>query len=321
MSHVVGIGTPAVDYFLQTDISFLEKINVKPEDDLLLSDIKLSLKDITSRLRLIAKSPGGITINTLAVLSKLKIKTAFLGTVGKDRQGGYLLNLLKDVDTTKVVRRGKTSNCFCLLTKSGRERTFLSTVNIHENEFFNNIDLNYLNSATFIHISPLITDRQEGINKTVKLVSKIEGPKISFSPGFFYASLGLRKLAPILKRTYILFINRRELKILIGGDPKIAIKKLLKLGPQIIVLTLSEEGSQILTKNKNFRVKASVVKKILDTTGAGDTYAAGFLYGLLKNKSLEWSAKFASQLAAQSLSDYGINSLNNDLHNKSCLQK
>lgn len=307
MVDVIGIGSPALDIFFNTDNNFLKELNLKPEDDFLITEKKLKPTNITSRLKPVSQSPGGIAVNTLAVLSNLGIKTAYLGVVGKDKIGANWLKTIQNVETSRVLRLGKTSICFCLLTDNGKKRTFLSIINNHENDFLKNINYKFLNTAKFVHIGPLIKNRTEGIKETINLVSKIKSPKISFSPGIFYTSQGLQKLKPILKKTYILFINLKEIKSLISKDPKIASGLLLEFGPKIIVLTMADKGSFIATKNEQFRVKRENAEKIVDATGAGDSYAAGFLYGLLMNKSLEWSAKFASKLAAKSLSDYGIN--------------
>jgi len=96
------------------------------------------------------------------------------------------------------------------------------------------------------------------------------------------------------------------MKYLTHQNPKSGSKKLLKYGPKIVVCTLAEKGALVTTSNDQFHSPRVDVAKIIDTTGAGDAFAAGFLYGLIKNKSLKWSANFANQIAAKSLTDFGL---------------
>lgn len=306
MFDVISFGSPAVDYFFKTDNDFLTKLNLKPEDDFLFQDKKIKPQYIFNNLNIIAKSAGGISSNTAFVLSTLGAKTSYLGVIGTDKDGDYWLSQLKGVDTSHVLRKGKMSFCICLLTDKGKSRTFLSRVNEFENDFFNNAGIKFLNDTKIIHIGPLIKDAKAGVKLTINLLKQIKNPKISFSPSIFYTANGYKPILPILKRTHILFVNVRELKYLMDENPQKGSKKLLELGPKIVVCTMAGKGSLITTRDKQFKFSRINVKKIVDTTGAGDSYAAGFLYGLLKNKSLEWSAKYASEIASKSLGNYGL---------------
>ncbi len=307
MFDVISLGSPAVDYFFKTNNDFLTKINLKPEDDFLFQDKKIKPQYIFNNLKSVAKSAGGISSNTAFVLSTLGAKTSYIGVIGSDKDGKFWLSQMKGIDTSHVFKKGKMSLCFCLLTNNGKSRTFLSQVNVFENEFLKKLDDDFLNNTKIIHIGPLIKDAQEGIKLTIDLLNKVKKPKISFSPSIFYTSRGYEPILPILKRTHVLFLNIRELRYLIDDDPQKGSKKILELGPKIVVCTMAGKGSLITTQDKQFKFSRINTKKVIDTTGAGDTYAAGFLYGLLKNKSLEWSAKNASEIASCSLGDYGLN--------------
>lgn len=312
MLDLIAIGSPAVDYFFKTNEEFLKRLNIKPEDDYLFTDKKIDPGAVLNDLELTAKSPGGIAVNTAAVLAKLGLKTGYLGVIGKDVNGNFWLNETKEVETSRVLRRGNMSICACLLTNRGKSRTFLSKVNPFENDFINNIDAQYLNASKVVHIGPLIKDPKEGIRITNSIVKIINKPFVSFSPGIIYCSYGLKSLSAILKKTRIIFLNSKELTTLTHLSPKIGSYKLLDEGPEIVVCTMSAKGSIITTKERQFKCPRVDISSIVDTTGAGDSYAAGFLYGLLKNKSLEWSARYATEIAGKSLSGYGLSWLNNN---------
>lgn len=306
MFDVISLGSPAVDYFFKTDNDFLAKINLKPEDDFLFQDKKIKPQYIFSNLKTIAKSPGGISSNTAFVLSQLGEKTSYIGVIGTDKDGDYWISKIKRVDTSHVLRKGKMSICVCLLTNKGKSRTFLSQVNEFENDFLKKADIKFLNNTKIIHIGPLIKDAKAGVKLTINLLKQIKNPKISFSPSIFYTAKGYKPILPILKRTHVLFLNVKELKYLINENPEKGSKKILEFGPKIVVCTMAGKGSLVTTQDMQFKLSRINTKNIVDTTGAGDTYAAGFLYGLLKNKSLEWSAKYASEVASKSLGNYGI---------------
>ena len=306
MPDVIGIGSAFVDYFFQTDEEFLKRYNLKPEDDFLFQEKKISPNLIFKKLKPITKSPGGIAVNTIATLAKLGINVGYYGVIGNDDNSDFWLENIGRVDTPKVIRRGKMSICTCLLTHHGKKRTFLSQVNPADFDFLKNIDFGYLNGAKFIHFGPLILNSRKGIVFTQKLIEKITKPKISFSPSILYIAEGWENLLPIFKKTYILFVNQKEMKYLTHQNPKSGSKKLLKYGPKIVVCTLAEKGALITTSKGQFHFSRVDVENIVDTTGAGDAFAAGFLYGLIKNKSLKWSANFANQIAAKSLSDFGL---------------
>ncbi len=305
MADVVGIGSAYVDYFFSTDHKFLKSLQLKPEDDFLFSEKKLKSENILKSLSLITKSPGGITPNTLSALSFLNIKSAYIGVIGKDQDGKYWKNKIGPIIKTKISFLGKMPMCACLLTDNGNERTFLSEQNNHETDFLNRIDIKFINKAKILHIAPLISDTKKGINKTLEILASVNGPMVSFNPSMFYIEREKQKITPIIKKSDIVFFNEQEIKKLTGKNPKEASRYLISLGPKIIICTLSKKGALITTNKEQFLTGRHDVDNIVDTTGAGDTFAAGFLFGVLKKKSLKWSGSFANRLAAKSLSNFG----------------
>jgi len=306
MIDVIGIGSAFVDYFFETDEAFLKKNGLRPEDDFLFKEKQISPKSIFDKLKVITKGPGGIPINTIATLAKLGSKVGYCGVIGADINGDFWLKNIGNVDTKKAKRVGKMSICTCLLTSQGKKRSFLSQVSLNDNDFLKDLDFDYLNNAKIIHLGPLISNPKKGIEITKNLLEKITKPKISFSPSILYIAEGPGKLDRIIAKTYVLFLNQKEMKYLTGQKPESGSKSLIKSGPKIVVCTLAQKGALITTKNNQFHSPRVNVGNIIDTTGAGDAFAAGFLYGLLKNKPLKWSANFANKIAAQSLTGFGL---------------
>ncbi|MFH1832834.1 MAG: carbohydrate kinase family protein [Candidatus Levyibacteriota bacterium] len=306
MFDVIGIGSVFVDYFFNVDEIILKKNNLKPEDDFLFKEKNIDLKDIFEKPLILDKSPGGISLNTIAVLGALNRKVSFCGLIGKDKNARYFLNNLKKVDKSHLIKIGKMSRCFCFLSHNRKRRTFLSEVNPNDNDFFKKIDLNFLNTARFIHVGPFLSDSKEILKNIEGIFNKIKRPLISFSPGIRYINFGLKTLLPLFKKTYVLFLNEQETKRLTKKNVEEGSKYLLNYGIKIIVCTMGKNGAMATTKKEQIFEKGIKIKKVVDPTGAGDSFAAGFLYGLLNNKSLKESLILANKIASKSVSDFGL---------------
>ena len=291
------------------------------------------LTDGETSLRGKASLPGGSAANTIYGLAKLGAKTGFVGAIGDDREGKALVKAFQEagVDTSQIrtKKKAQTGSALCLADKRGRRALYVSP---GANDLLNEQDvtLEYLNRAKIIHISSFA--RQEQLNLLKGLLSGISPlTKVSFAPGTLYASSGLETLAPLLKKTYVLFLNRSEIKQLTGEDFKEGTQRCLELGCRLAVVTLGrgipaklgESEPQVrFPKEKKgqrtvltcyvsdgghrFMLEVSSPRgQIKDTLGAGDAFAAGFLYGILHQKSLEECAFLGEVVSRFSLTKEG----------------
>ena len=147
--------------------------------------------------------------------------------------------------------------------------------------------------------------------------------KVTFSPGALYATKGLKALAPILGKTHVLFTNHNEIEHLTGQDVEAGAERCLKQGCQIVVVTLGKGMNLELGKGANRRIVEAVsyirdtekeyiieptdknIISALDSTGAGDAFATGFLYGLLQGKGLEECGRLGDIVAQFSITEIG----------------
>ena len=127
---------------------------------------------------------------------------------------------------------------------------------------------------------------------------------LSLDPGERYARRGLDEILPLLRRTDVLFVNDREMKMLTGMGAREGGERLLGLGPDVVVCKSGAEGSSVITEEGVFPIDPVPVK-VVDRTGAGDVYAAGFLAGLLKGWGLRRCGDFASLAASRSIGGIG----------------
>ncbi len=252
-------------------------------------------------------SPGGSAANTIYGLAKLRVSTAFCGVVGDDDYGKTLLQDFQKVrvDTTGIrVKRGaKTGTVLCLSDKLGR-RSLYVLPGANNQLAMNDLDLAYINGANMLHLASFADDRQFEV--LLQLMDKLDlMVKLSFAPGTLYARKGLKTLAPILKRTYILFLNQSEMQQLTGKDITSGAESCLRQGCQKVVVTLGTGGKlgkvtavgYIRDSENEYLIKPQDIGASIDTTGAGDAFAAGFLYGIVNNKSLEECGRLGNIIA------------------------
>ncbi len=261
--------------------------------------------------------PGGSAANTIYGLAKLGVSTGFCGVVGDDEAGRILLEDFKavgvDASQIKIKPGAKTGIASCFSDKLNF-RYISVTPGANSLLATHDIDLDYLNQAEVLHISSFVDDTQ--LEVLLELVAKLDtSVKISFSPGELYATKGLKALNPILSRTYVLFVNEKEIERLTGKDLQTGAEVCLKQGCHIVVVTLGKgtgyktvmATSYIRTNGNEYAVEPANKKIIssLDTIGAGDAFAAGFLYGLINNKGLKECGRLGDIVAQFSISQTG----------------
>jgi ribokinase len=249
-----------------------------------------------------AAEAGGSAANTICGLAKLGVRTGFVGAVGDDEAGRKLVDDLVrcGVEASQIrVKKGATGSALCLSDKRGRRAIYVMPgANSHLNT--EDIDLDYLSQAKIFHLSSFVHEAQFELQK--RLVAQLPPDvRISFAPGSIYAARGAEQLAPLLKRTYLLFVNRKEMGQLSGKDFAAGARRCLELGCHTVVTTLGNVNIRLAGRQHEAAVAGHVLSKdgeyfiesrakqsqpVLDTTGAGDAFAAGFLYGVMKGKDL-----------------------------------
>lgn len=266
------------------------------------------LDDDEGEVVFVGAYPGGSAANTIYALAQLGLRAGFLGAVGDDEAGRIILESFRSVgvDTAGIAIKPKaqTGRALGFIDTQGRRTLYIEP---GANSLLRkaDVDLSYVARAKFVHLSSFAAKEQWAIQ--CELVRAL-APKtlVSFTPGAFLARQGLRTLYPVLKRTHVLFLNRRELRLLAhADDPEVGARSLLRAGPKIVVVTLGAEGSYVTDGKRAYRVEAPRLRRIVDTTGAGDAFAAGFLYGLFEERELRECAELGAQLAKLAVGQLG----------------
>ena len=264
--------------------------------------------------RIFEQNPGGAPANVLTCLSKCGKKTAFIGKVGKDMHGAFLKSVLEenDICTDGLLEDENvfTTLAFVALSDSG-ERSFSFARKPGADTCLTKEEIRkdlIANSKVF-HIGSLSLTSEPVKSATFYALelAKEYGCIISYDPNYRAPLWDSREKAiegmrSVLSYVDVMKLSDEETELLTGiSEPEMAAKKLIENGISIVAVTLGADGALICTKEGCEHVKGYQVR-IVDTTGAGDSFWGGFLTQLLE------SGKMPSEVSlkeAAAFADYG----------------
>ncbi len=251
------------------------------------------------------EKPGGSAANTAVGLSKLGLKVGFIGKVASDREGKLLLKDFEDekVDTKGIIvsKRGRSGVVMGYVDKKG-DRALYVDPGVNDSLEFEEIDLEYAESTELLHLTSFVADKL--FQAQIELLKHLPDVKLSFDPGELYARRGLVSLKPIIERSFVMFPNENEVKLLTGQSYERGSEILLDEGANMVVVTLGRRGCYVTDSRESHLVEPYEVM-VVDTTGAGDAFCAGFLYGLIQNKGLHKCGKLGNFVASRCLQKVG----------------
>jgi len=253
--------------------------------------------DVTGR------SGGGQAANTAVALARMGFQCGSLGKVGDDEMGDFLLESLENVDKSHVRRGGNSGMCLCMLDQDG-ERANTVFPGCNDTVSLEDSDVEYVKSVKALHLTSFC---HESVLEMQGWILRQTGRDlvVTFDPGEIYSRLGLDRVRDILQYTRVLFATSEELMLMTGKEPQRAAREIIRCGTDIVVWKQSGSGSEIISEDESLRIPAAKAEKVVDKTGAGDVYAAGFIAGLLLELPLKQCGRLASEVAALSISGYG----------------
>ena len=249
--------------------------------------------------------PGGSAANTIVGLARLGIKTAYIGKIGDDAEGSILLEDLRSegVETRAVIKaKGRSGTAIIFVDDSGN-RAILVDPGVNDTIRYEEIDLEFAKKFRLIHLTSFICKNGfESFESQKRIVEEFE--LVSFDPGLPYAERGKKEMMQILKKTTVFLPNRTEIEKMFGAGYKEAAEECLSLGIDIVAVKLGERGCWIKKKDKEVSIPPYRVN-VVDTTGAGDAFNAGFLYGYLKGRDIETCGKMGNYVASLCIQQIG----------------
>ncbi|MBM4175368.1 MAG: carbohydrate kinase family protein [Ignavibacteria bacterium] len=290
-SDIIVLGTIVFDIFVPEVSAFPKKGSA-----VAMSDFPTSI--------------GGCGVNSAIVLSQLGAKVSLIGSSGKDIFGKYILEELSkcNVDSSmlNVDEKFPTSTSILFIDKKG-ERSYLHSSGANKKIIINDDVLAGISSAKIFHIGgALLIPGFDGklMSNTLKWAKKNK-TLTSVDLGWDTSNKWMKKLNSSLPSIDILMLNDAELKALTKKrNLETAVNFLHTLGPKVIVIKLGKKGAFVSKDLLKVHVPAINVKAI-DSTAAGDSFAAGFLFSILKGGNLIDSVKLGNTLGALAVQKYG----------------
>ena len=247
---------------------------------------------------------GGSAANTVVGLARLGARTGFIGKVAQDDEGQLLLADFKregvNTDGMVIAKEGNSGTVSAFVDKKG-ERALYVHRSVNDTLVFEEISLEYARQTEFLHLTSM---DEKPFEAQKRLTQELSHFKVSLDPGEIYARKGLAKLKPIIKRCFVVMPSESEVKLLTGKGWKEGAKQLLNEGAGIVGVKLGKEGCFITDGNQNHMVP-SYKAKVVDTTGAGDAWNAGFLYGLVRKKDLYECGRLGNLVASKCIAKVG----------------
>lgn len=308
---VIAIGNAIVDVMAPCEDADIERLGLaKGGMTLVDTDRAQELYDAMGPAREIS---GGSAANTLAGLAALGAKCAFIGQVADDQLGEVFAHDIRaggiDFQTPSRAEEPPTARCLIFVSPCGQRtmNTFLGASQFLPAEA---LDDAQIASASVLYLEGYLWDPEEPRKAMRRAIAAARnaGRKVAFtlSDAFVISRHGDDFRALINDgQIDILFANEHELAALTGiEDFHAGIEQLAAKVPTVVV-TRSENGAHAISNGEHAHVPAEPIDKVVDTTGAGDLFAAGFLYGYVRNKPLSESLTLGAICAAEVISHYG----------------
>lgn len=253
---------------------------------------------------------GGCAANTGIALSRLGIKTGVMGKVGSDGLGDFLINVLKKeaIDTKGIVRskESNTSSTMVIVDNDG-ERSFIHHIGANADFGIKDVNFNLLKNCKIAHIAGSFLMPKFDGNQTKECLRKLKKYKIitSVDTAWDHTGRWLETIEQSLPFVDIFIPSIDEAELISGKDtPEEMAEFFMKYGVKTVVIKMGDKGS--FAKDKDTEIYMPSFKvEAKDTTGAGDSFVAGFLAGIVRGLSLEKSLKLANAVGAMCVTQFG----------------
>ena len=308
---LLAIGNALVDIEVRVDDEFIEK-NSLTKGGMTLSSVESQQMILNSLKKFSTKmSSGGSAANTVHGFSVLGGKTYYLGRVADDFHGQHYANDMQSCGVAFSKTRNGTSNtgtCVVLVTPDS-ERTMLTHLGASSSLHPDNVEEKIIEDSGMVYIEGYLWTSEETRNAAEKLATIAKNNKtpvaFTLSDAFVVNSFKDQIIKFIRSSVDILFCNDVEAKAMAGTDDIQEAFEVLKKMVNTVFVTRGRDGSWASSPTEEKVTVGVFPTNAIDTTGAGDLFAAGALYGIAKNYNLKESAIIGSYCASEVVSHMG----------------
>ena len=286
---VIGIGNALTDMLvnLSNDNVLAEYQLAKGSMSLVDSQLQTAISKAVAGLPY-SLSLGGSAANTIRAMARLGTNTAFIGKVGEDNTGDFYEQALRNLGIAPYILRSenKSGKCVALVSKDG-ERTFVTHLGAALDLVAEDIDPTIFDSYDYLYIEGYLVQDHDLIRKTIER-AKEHGLKVVIDLASFNVVEENRDFLRDIVEHYvdILFANEDEARAFSGESEPINALQYISKMCELAVVKIGTRGALIKRGEELVHVGIMAAAKRVDTTGAGDFYAAGFMAGLCEGLTL-----------------------------------
>lgn len=298
MKNVLGIGNALVDVLkILPDDGIISSLGFsRGSMNLVDAETSRSIKENTGNMKT-SLAAGGSAANTMHGLAMMGMDAGYIGAVGRDETGDLFEADMRSAGVnTYLLRKKMDTGTAVALVSPDSERTFATHLGAAVDLKKKDIKANFFTGYDFLYMEGYLITNKDLVVSACRSAKKM-GIKVAVDLASYNVVDSFRDDFQDVVRDYvdIIFANEEEAKAFTGKDPEDSVHQLSKLC-EIAVVKIGKEGSLIKRADELIRVEA-IDATSRDTTGAGDLYAAGFLYGLCNNEELDKCGVYGSILA------------------------
>ncbi|MEE2732817.1 MAG: carbohydrate kinase family protein [Pseudomonadota bacterium] len=278
---IVAVGSATVDQFADTD-SELIRIETPTMQEKLIA-FPLGSKILVKELNL---AVGGGGTNCAVTFARLGLKTAYLGKVGTDGNGDFVVRTLQQEHIDFIGPREGTTGISVILNSFAHDRTILAYKGCN-----NSLRLDEIKpfETRWVYLASMLG---ESFDTIVSLLAQ-QDYRVAFNPSNYQAELGFKALQPLLEKVEILVMNLEEACKFLGliyqerPPARELLKKMAELPPRVFVITDGGDGVHVYDRENYYRAWPREGLRVLETTGAGDAFASTFTAACVLDEPIE----------------------------------
>ncbi len=309
-TQLLGISNAIVDVLAHVDDAFLEKIGA-PRGSMTLIDQDRA-REIYAMMGPATEKSGGSVANTVAGFANLGGRAAYIGRVKADQLGEIFVHDMRslgvDVRTVPAAGGSPTARCHVLIAADG-QRTMQTYLGACTELSATDVTAKTVGTPDIVLLEGYVWDIAEGPELTAKAIrlAKQSGARIalSLSDSFCVERHREQFMAAVKDGVDIVFADENEIVALLQVDDFAGVLDALGVYSNLFVMTRSAEGSVVVQGKETIVQKAIPVQMVIDTTGAGDAYTTGFLFGLTSGRSLADCARLGTWCATSVIQQVG----------------